>query len=111
MNAPFPAIAAGKVQAAIRENAMAEQIKDALTDWQRENLALSMRYSKADEYNRLMAEHRIGVLLGKLFQTDAPDFAENAAHELRVFHDFDPVEDCRWDDVPVVRSAVGVGHV
>lgn len=106
MTTPFPAEAAGKVQQAIRQNAIADRIKDALTDWQRENLALSMRYRKADEFNQLMAEHTIGKLLGELFQTDAPDFAENAAHDLRVYHDYDPDEDMAWSDVPVPMSVV-----
>lgn len=114
--APAMIEAAGKVQRAIRENAIADQIKDALTDWQRENLDLSMRYKRADELNMTIAEYRIGKLLAKLFYSGMPDFGENAADHLRTYFNVDPDGDCIFDEgapgggeaLSHVRATVGM---
>lgn len=99
--------AAGRVNRAALENFKLDRAIDELRTYQRENASLSVQYRKADEYNRLLAQWNALRLLGQAFHCDFDEVMDTAAHDLRVYHDYDPEEGTAWSDVPVpllVRS-------
>lgn len=100
MNAPFalPAQAAGTHDNANRDAFRASALQDTLTDWVRDNNALSIRYTRQAEFNRTYAEWKAGKLYARLFQCDDPSNVEEAAEALRTYFNFDPDNDCVFDE-------------
>ncbi len=90
---------AAQVQSATQYLFCASVLNDLIADWSRLHMAMSLPgYSRETERAYYLAEWRAGKAYARLFQIDDPENVDEAADVLKRCFNYDPVNDCVFDE-------------